>query len=98
MHKYDYLIIGGGMTADAAAHGIREIDASGTIGIISNEGDAPYSRPPLSKALWKGEPEQTVWRGTDSLGVTLHLERSATTLEQQRRSDVAALRSESAST
>jgi NADPH-dependent 2,4-dienoyl-CoA reductase/sulfur reductase-like enzyme len=85
MHKYDYLIVGGGMTADAAARGIREVDASGTIGIISNEEDAPYSRPPLSKALWKGEPEQTVWRGTDSVGVTLHLERSATTLDSAGR-------------
>src|SRR5690606_15145887 len=53
MPSFKYLIIGGGMTADAAAAGIREVDADGTIGIISAESDAPYSRPPLSKALWK---------------------------------------------
>ncbi|MDF2760744.1 MAG: hypothetical protein K0S99_3379, partial [Thermomicrobiales bacterium] len=29
---YTYLIVGGGMTADAAVHGIREVDADGTIG------------------------------------------------------------------
>jgi NADPH-dependent 2,4-dienoyl-CoA reductase/sulfur reductase-like enzyme len=85
MHAYDYLVIGGGMTADAAAHGIREVDTTGSIGIISNEEDAPYSRPPLSKALWKGEPERSVWKGTESIGVTLHLERSATTLDAAAR-------------
>ncbi|MCW2823925.1 MAG: pyridine nucleotide-disulfide oxidoreductase, partial [Aeromicrobium sp.] len=46
MHsEYDYLIIGGGMAADAAAKGIREIDASGTIGIVGEEPTAPFPRP-----------------------------------------------------
>ena len=35
MAAYDYLIIGGGMTAAAAVQGIREVDANGTIGILS---------------------------------------------------------------
>ena len=43
------------MTADAAAHSIRENDPKGTIGLISNENDPPYARPPLSKALWTGD-------------------------------------------
>ena len=34
MTHYDYLIIGGGMTADAAVKGIWSIDKSGTIGVI----------------------------------------------------------------
>ena len=46
MTNYQYLIIGGGMTAAAAADGIREVDATGSIGIISSEPDAPYNRPP----------------------------------------------------
>ncbi len=54
MPDYDYLIIGGGMTADAAVAGIREVDAEGSIGVVSQEADAPYRRPPLSKGLWKG--------------------------------------------
>lgn len=54
-YNYYYLIIGGGMTADAAAHGIREIDSEGSIGIISAETDPPYARPPLSKSIWRGE-------------------------------------------
>lgn len=69
--NYKYLIVGGGMTADAAAQGIREVDPSGTVGLVSAEQHAPYNRPPLSKGLWKGEPEEKIWRpapaGTDEV-------------------------------
>ena len=85
MHSYDYLIVGGGMTADAAAHGIREIDTSGTLGIISSDPDRPYNRPPLSKALWKGEQEQTVWRDTGETRAELHLGRTVTRLDPATR-------------
>jgi len=82
MPHYQYLIIGGGMTADAAVHGIREVDPNGAIGIISAEAHPPYNRPPLSKGLWKGEPEESIWRGTPQQpGVTLHLGRRAVALE-----------------
>jgi len=57
---YRYLIVGGGMTADAAAKGIREQDAEGTIGLVGAEPHPPYSRPPLSKALWQGKGEETM--------------------------------------
>ena len=77
MPHHKYLIIGGGMTADAAARGIRSKDADGTIGLISAESDPPYDRPPLSKGLWNGMEEERVWRGTDELGVELHLGRRA---------------------
>ncbi|SBN62054.1 Apoptosis-inducing factor, C-term [Curtobacterium sp. 9128] len=52
MTDYRYLIVGGGMVADSAARGIREIDADGSIGIISEDVDRPYARPALSKKLW----------------------------------------------
>jgi RNA polymerase sigma factor (sigma-70 family) len=52
MESYRYLIVGGGMTADAACRGIRELDRDGTIGLVSEEAHPPYARPPLSKALW----------------------------------------------
>ena len=71
--NYTYLIIGGGMTADAAVHGIREIDRSGTIGLIGAEPHPPYNRPPLSKGLWKNQRLESIWRKSDDLGVTLHL-------------------------
>lgn len=69
--SYKYLIIGGGMTADAAVKGIRELDEKGSIGMISAEQDAPYSRPPLTKGLWKGKPVEKIWRGTTDRGVDL---------------------------
>jgi 3-phenylpropionate/trans-cinnamate dioxygenase ferredoxin reductase subunit len=81
MPHYPYLIIGGGMTADAAARGIRELDPKGPIGLIAAEEDPPYARPPLSKALWKGEPFESVWRKTGDVGVDLYLGRRATTLD-----------------
>ena len=86
MPDYKYLIVGGGMTADAAARGIRELDSSGTIGIIGAEEDPPYARPPLSKALWKGDSIDTIWKNTADAGVTLHLGRQAKRLDVQRRS------------
>src|SRR5438094_3424995 len=71
--NYQYLLIGGGMTAAAAVDGIREVDATGSIGIVSAEPDAPYNRPPLSKGLWKGEPLDGIWRKTEGKAPELHL-------------------------
>lgn len=73
MTNYQYLIIGGGMTAAAAADGIREVDSTGIIGLISEESDAPYDRPPLSKALWKGKPLDIIWRKMGNKGIEVHL-------------------------
>jgi 3-phenylpropionate/trans-cinnamate dioxygenase ferredoxin reductase component len=81
--NYSYLIVGGGMAADAAVHGIREVDADGTIGLLSAEPDPPYKRPPLSKKLWRGKPLDSVWLGTDQLGVDLHLGRTGRLLDLQ---------------
>ncbi|MGH7182359.1 MAG: FAD-dependent oxidoreductase, partial [Nitrospiraceae bacterium] len=75
MANYQYLIIGGGMTAAAAVDGIREVDSTGGIGLISAEMDAPYDRPPLSKGLWKGQPLDSIWRKIENKGVTVHLGR-----------------------
>ena len=72
MPHFNYLIIGGGMTADSAAQGIREIDQAGTIGIVSMETDPPYDRPPLTKGLWKDKPLESIWRHTDKARVTFH--------------------------
>lgn len=73
MTHYEYLIIGGGMTAAAAANGIREVDAIGSVGIIGAETEAPYNRPPLSKGLWKGDPLESVWRKMTGKLPQLHL-------------------------
>lgn len=73
MPNYDYLILGGGMTADSAIKGIREVDQSGSIGMISAEPDPPYKRPPLTKGLWKGKPVDSIWLKGDEMGVEAHL-------------------------
>src|SRR5881396_1351391 len=77
MRNYTYVIVGGGMTADAAAEGIRAADPAGTLGLISAEPHPPYNRPPLSKGLWKGEPEDSIWRKAAQAGGELHLGRRA---------------------
>ena len=81
VRAYRYLIVGGGMTADAACRGIRGRDPDGTIGLIGEEPHAPYARPPLSKALWKGSDESKVWRGTPDLDVDLVLGRRVVSLD-----------------
>jgi NADPH-dependent 2,4-dienoyl-CoA reductase/sulfur reductase-like enzyme len=67
-----YLIVGGGMTGDAAVHGTREVDPKGSIAVIGAEPHPAYDRPPLSKALWKGKPLDSIWRKDDVHGVTYH--------------------------
>ena len=85
MPNYTYLIVGGGMTADAAAHGIREVDRSGSIGVIGAEPHPPYNRPPLSKGLWKTMPLKSIWRKTEGVGVTSHAGRSAKHLDPRKK-------------
>jgi 3-phenylpropionate/trans-cinnamate dioxygenase ferredoxin reductase component len=81
MRTYRYLIVGGGLTADAACKGIRERDPDGTIGVVADEPHPPYARPPLTKALWKGDDEDTIWCGTSELGVELRLGRTIVSLD-----------------
>lgn len=76
-----YLIVGGGMTADAAVHGIREIDADGTITLVGAEPEPPYNRPPLTKGLWKGDAVESIWRKTGDASVELHLGRRVASLD-----------------
>ena len=85
MAHYRYLIVGGGMTGDAALHGIREVDVTAPVGLIGAESQTPYNRPPLTKGLWKGQAEEEIWRQTDSLGADLHLGRRAVQLDPNER-------------
>lgn len=73
MNNYKYIIIGGGMTGDAAVKGIREIDTEGSIALISTEPNPPYSRPPLTKGLWKDTPEEKIWKKTPDQNVEIIL-------------------------
>ena len=85
MPTYAYLIVGGGMTAGAAVHGIREVDPVGSIGLISAEGHPPYDRPPLTKKLWKGDPLESIWRHIETQKVDLHLGRTVRHLDAQNK-------------
>jgi 3-phenylpropionate/trans-cinnamate dioxygenase ferredoxin reductase component len=88
MLAYKYLIIGGGMTADAAVRGIRAIDPTGSIGMIGEEADPPYNRPPLSKGLWKGKPLEDVWRMTPMEALKLHLGHKVVSLNASDRTAI----------
>lgn len=85
MPHFQYLIVGGGMTADAAVHGIREVDRTGSIGLFSADQHPPYNRPPLSKGLWKGGSPETIWRKTQEAGADLHLGRRISGVDVHRK-------------
>lgn len=80
MNHYEYIIIGAGISADAAVRGIREVDPAGTIVMIGAEPYPPYDRPPLSKKLWTGKPEESIWHNLDQLAVELRLGRRVMTI------------------
>jgi len=82
---YRYLIVGGGMTGDSACRGIRDHDAEGSIGLFGAESPEPYVRPPLTKGLWSGTDEASIFRGTPDLGVELHAGRRIASLDLDQR-------------
>lgn len=84
MEHYTYLIIGGGMAADSAVKGIREIDRSGRIGLICQEEYPPYDRPPLTKGLWFGKGVESIWRNTKAENATLHLGKTAVSIQPSK--------------
>lgn len=82
MKRFDYVIVGGGMTADAAITGVRTQDRDGTIAIFSDDRFPPYKRPPLSKDLWKGKPlERAFLRAEPPEGVEEHLGETVVALD-----------------
>jgi 3-phenylpropionate/trans-cinnamate dioxygenase ferredoxin reductase subunit len=85
MPAFKYFIIGGGMTADAAVQGIREIDSNGSIGLISMESDPPYDRPPLTKGLWNDKSLDSIWRSAAKQQAQLHLRRTIKSLDLARK-------------
>jgi NADPH-dependent 2,4-dienoyl-CoA reductase/sulfur reductase-like enzyme len=84
MSETRYLIVGGGMGGHAAAAAIAEADPGGSIAMLAAEPDRPYARPPLSKGLWLGKPEQSVWL-REVPGLELRLGRRAAALDPRER-------------
>lgn len=72
------------MTGDAAVKGIRELDKEGSIAMLSREPDPPYSRPPLTKSLWKNTPEEKIWKHTEDKNVILMLNVNVTGINDDK--------------
>lgn len=55
--KFDILIVGGGHAGAQAALKLRQLKCAGSIGVVCDEDQLPYERPPLSKEYFAGEKE-----------------------------------------
>lgn len=85
MPEQSFVIVGGGIAASRAAETLREEAYDGTLHLVAAEPHLPYERPPLSKAVLKGEDDvssttthdATWW---DEHDVTLHLATTVTDL------------------
>lgn len=55
---YDFLIIGGGLACASAAKELVGLGHGGGIGVLAEEKEVPYDRPPLSKEYLLGEFER----------------------------------------
>jgi 3-phenylpropionate/trans-cinnamate dioxygenase ferredoxin reductase component len=85
MTEFTYLIVGGGMVADAAARGVREVDPDGTIGIVSADSERPYARPALSKKLWTDPDfdwDEQVDLHTEETGAEFVLDTAVTAIDR----------------
>jgi 3-phenylpropionate/trans-cinnamate dioxygenase ferredoxin reductase component len=52
---YDVLIVGAGHSGAQAAIALRQLQFEGSIGIVGDELEIPYERPPLSKEYFSGD-------------------------------------------
>jgi 3-phenylpropionate/trans-cinnamate dioxygenase ferredoxin reductase component len=57
MVHFDVLIVGGGHGGAQAAIALRQAKFEGSIGIVTDENELPYERPPLSKDYFSGEKQ-----------------------------------------
>jgi NADPH-dependent 2,4-dienoyl-CoA reductase/sulfur reductase-like enzyme len=90
MDRRQFLIIGGGLAAEAAVHAIRETGETGSILVVSEEPDPPYNRPPLSKGLWRGQAVDSIWRPLDGTAAELRLGTRIVALDPIRKTATSA--------
>jgi 3-phenylpropionate/trans-cinnamate dioxygenase ferredoxin reductase subunit len=55
MKTYNYIIIGGGLAGGRTGDGIRKVDTTGSILLVTDEPHMPYQRPTLSKGYLTGK-------------------------------------------
>jgi NADPH-dependent 2,4-dienoyl-CoA reductase/sulfur reductase-like enzyme len=60
------------------------VDPEGTVALLGDDPERPYARPPLSKGLWLGKAEETVWL-PDVPGLELRTGRRVVGLDPVRR-------------
>src|SRR5579875_2202038 len=79
------VIAGAGLAGLRAAQAARAAGHEGEIVLIGDEPHAPYTRPPLSKELLKGEhsPEQCAFPGLDVLEAELRLNTAVTGVDPE---------------
>ena len=53
--RFDVLIVGAGHAGAQAAASLRQVGFEGSIGLLGDEPELPYERPPLSKEYLSGE-------------------------------------------
>lgn len=88
MKKYQYIIIGGGMTGSAAVKGIREFDPDGSIALFSDEPFPPYNRPPLTKGLWDGKKIEDISRSLEPYNVDIFLKTKIQKINREQKTVV----------
>jgi 3-phenylpropionate/trans-cinnamate dioxygenase ferredoxin reductase component len=86
LDHYDVLIVGAGHGGAQAAVSLRQLNFEGSIGLLGDEADPPYERPPLSKEYFSGEKtfERILIRPATFWGdrnVTLLLNRRVTAVD-----------------
>jgi 3-phenylpropionate/trans-cinnamate dioxygenase ferredoxin reductase subunit len=99
MAETQYVIVGGGLAAVSAIEGIRELDKTGPITLVTAERELPYHRPPLSKTFLAGKdgvetvrvheaawyPENKVRVRLNQLARSVHISRQSVALESGER-------------
>src|SRR4029450_12039770 len=87
------VIIGASLGGASAAIALRDRGYQGEITVIGEEGQLPYERPPLSKAVLIGERDETDWAGGEAppadKGISLKLGPPATRTDRSRKVVVA---------
>lgn len=92
MERRPFLIVGGGLAAQAAVRAIRETGQAASVRVVTDEADPPYSRPPLSKGLWKGQDVDSIWLPVDSATADLSLNTRIVALDRERKTVTSATR------
>jgi 3-phenylpropionate/trans-cinnamate dioxygenase ferredoxin reductase subunit len=87
------VIIGAALAGGSAAIALRDQGYQGELTVIGEEGQLPYERPPLSKAVLIGERDEPDWVGEEATyadkGISLKLGTMATRIDRSRKVVVA---------